>query len=182
MTYPVSMAFAPRAATEYRITRLFREDAHRYNDFLRAACVQHPDTLRFAPADVDAAPFSVPSADEGCTLLALSPSGDWLGVGSVERERGREKRRHIAWVLRMYVATPGLGIGRALLRELKREGLQLEGVNKLNLTVAAHNAAAIELYRSEGFREFSREEDAFRSGGRGITELTMSLDRSVAAL
>ncbi len=158
----------------FRLARLGAADAARYNEFLAAGCAQHPDTLRIAPGDVRANPFTVPAPEEGCTLVALSDNDAWLGVGSLERERGREKRRHVAWILRMYVATPGRGIGGALLRELQREAAQLAGVSKLNLTVAAHNHVAVELYRSEGFSEFSREEDAFRCGERAISELSMS--------
>ena len=149
-------------------------DAERYNAFLSEGCERHPATLRIAPADIAAAPFATARSAEHCTLVALSAGGEWLGVGSLEREQGRLKRRHIAWIYRMYVAAPGRGIGRALLRELKLLAGDMSGVSKLNLTVAAHNTAAVELYRSEGFREFSRETEAFFVGGQAISELSMS--------
>jgi ribosomal protein S18 acetylase RimI-like enzyme len=159
---------------DLRILVLTPEDSNRYNAFLRSGSEQHPDTLRFSPTDVIAAPFVSFVSGEGRTLVALSSADEWLGVGSIERERGREKRRHIAWILRMYVAKPGRGIGRLLLRELKHSATAMAGITKLNLTVAAHNSAAVELYRSEGFVEFSRETDAFRVENRSVTELSMS--------
>jgi GNAT superfamily N-acetyltransferase len=156
------------------IQALTSADAERYNAFLSEGCEQHPATLRIAPADIATAPFATTRSAESCTLVALSAAGEWLGVGTLEREQGRLKRRHIAWIYRMYVAAPGRGIGRELLRELKRLASEMAGVSKLNLTVAAHNAAAVELYRSEGFREFSRETDAFFAGQQSISELSMS--------
>lgn len=157
-----------------KLQALTPADAPRYNAFLRAGCERHPDTLRISSADISAAPFATARSVESCTLVALSSEGEWLGVGTLEREQGRTKRRHIAWILRMYVAEPGRGIGRSLLRELKALAVAMPGVSKLNLTVAAHNAAAVELYRSEGFREFSREDDAFRAAGQSISELSLS--------
>jgi ribosomal protein S18 acetylase RimI-like enzyme len=74
----------------------------------------------------------------------------------------------------MYVAAPGRGIGRGLLERLKERAAGMVGVTKLNLTVAEHNLAAVGLYRSLGFVEFSREADAFFAGERYVTELSMS--------
>jgi GNAT superfamily N-acetyltransferase len=100
-----------------------------------------------------------------------------LDVVTVERENGRKKRLLIAWVLRMYVprACTGRGVGRALLRAAIATTRQLPGVDKLNLTVAAHNANAVGLYESEGFRTFASESDAFRDP-ESRTELTMALE------
>ena len=98
-----------------------------------------------------------------------------MGVVTVERE-AREKRRHVVWVQRMYVAraVSGAGIGRALLAAALARARSLPGVEKVNLTVAAHNARAIALYEASGFKEVGREPDAFRDGEQR-TELTMAL-------
>jgi GNAT superfamily N-acetyltransferase len=153
------------------------EDAAEYNRFFRAGVLAHPDTLRISATDIDRAPFTTDHGGESSTFLAYdSANGAWLGVGTVEREAGREKRRHIAWILRMYVASPaaGRGIGRALLRAAIARARTWEGVAKVNLTVAAHNAAALGLYQSEGFQIFSEEIDAFRDP-TPRTELSLSL-------
>jgi GNAT superfamily N-acetyltransferase len=147
-----------------------------YNAFLTAAVEAHPDTLRISARDIAAAPFSTePNADRG-TFAAIADDGTWLGVVTIEREGEREKRRHVAWVLRMVVVArfAGHGIGRALLRTAVARARTMPGVAKVNLTVAAHNARAVHLYESEGFRVFSREVDAFRDI-EPRTELTMSL-------
>jgi RimJ/RimL family protein N-acetyltransferase len=161
-----------------RLRILTSDDQPEYNSFFAAGAERHPTLLRIAPSDVRARPFSTEPNAEGCTVLAHDGER-WLGVGSLEREHGREKRRHVAWVLRMLVVEPNAGVGRAVLRELKRLALAMPGVEKLNLTVAAHNAAAVHLYVSEGFVVFAREPDAFRvAGGSGaktsVEELTMS--------
>ncbi|HVY28388.1 MAG TPA: N-acetyltransferase [Polyangiaceae bacterium] len=139
-------------------------DAAAYNAFLSEGVLAHPDTLRISPGDIARAPFKTEGGAEGCTFAACADDGTWLGVVTVEREAGREKRRHIAWIYRMYVArsASGRGIGRALLQAALGRARELPGVTKVNLTVAAHNERAVALYESAGFREFAREPDAFR--------------------
>lgn len=151
-------------------------DAPTYNEFFRQGALAHPDTLRISPSDIAAAPFKTAHASEGSTFVAEDERGAWYGVVTLEREQGREKRRHIAWVLRMYVAAghAGAGVGRRLLRAAIARARELPGVAKVNLTVAAENAHAVALYESEGFRTIAREEDAFRDP-TPRTELTMTL-------
>ncbi len=163
--------------TTLTVAPLDASDADAYNRFFREGAASHPDTLAISRPDIDAAPFRTAHPNGGATLVACDATGKWLGVVTVEREGGREKRRHIAWVLRMYVpaAHAGRGVGRALLREAIATARQLPGVDKLNLTVAAHNAHAVGLYESEGFRTFASEADAFRDP-QSRTELTMALN------
>jgi GNAT superfamily N-acetyltransferase len=159
---------------EVALVELSAADAVRYNTLIHDGAHRHGRTLRIAPEDLIAAPFSTGRLEDAVTLLARADDGRWLGVGTVERERGRLKRRHVAWIVRMLVIEPGRGIGRSILRGLKSRAQQMPGVAKVNLTVAADNAAAVRLYGSEGFVEFSREPDAFRHGSDGVTELTMA--------
>jgi GNAT superfamily N-acetyltransferase len=161
--------------------RALREDDQaRYNVFLSRGVELHPDTLRIAGDDIARSPFSTAPTADALTFAAVELDADgaerWLGVGSIERETTRLKRRHIAWVMRMFVSEPGRGVGRTLLRELVGRAAAMPGVTKVNLTVAAHNAAAVHLYSSEGFREYSREGDAFRAGERSVVELSMSCE------
>jgi RimJ/RimL family protein N-acetyltransferase len=163
-------------APSYALRPLGAAEAARYNQFFGQGTLAHPDTLRITVADIAAAPFKTAHGDEGSTFVAEDAAGKWLGVVTIEREQGREKRRHIAWVLRMYVdaANAGAGVGRALLRAAVARARELPGVEKVNLTVAAHNSRAVGLYESEGFRRIGREEDAFRDP-TPRAELTMSL-------
>ena len=134
-------------------------------------------SLRITPGDIGARPFTTAETEDAVSLVAQDAGGEWLGVVSVEREPGREKRRHVAWLVRMYVSqsAAGKGIGRALLRAGIQRARRMPGIAKLNLTVAASNERAVRLYESEGFRTFSRETDAFRNGTQSVEELTMSL-------
>lgn len=165
----------PKPGDTLSLRALGSEDGARYNDFLRQGVLAHPDTLRISPADIASTPFKTAHGAEGTTFVA-EQDGQWLGVVTLEREQGREKRRHIAWVLRMYVAhgSAGAGVGRQLLRAALRRARQLPGVTKVNLTVAAHNERAVGLYESEGFRTIAREEDAFRDPAPRA-ELTMTV-------
>ncbi|HYP87161.1 MAG TPA: GNAT family N-acetyltransferase [Polyangiaceae bacterium] len=163
------------STNELLVEPLSAADASAYNELFSRGASEHPDTLRISPADIAASPFKTAPGAEGATLVARGADGQWLGVVTVEREQGREKRRHIAWILRMYVpaAGAGRGVGRALLRAAIARARELPGVCKLNLTVAAHNARAVSLYESEGFVTFAREVDAFRDA-EPRTELTMA--------
>jgi GNAT superfamily N-acetyltransferase len=151
-------------APTFSLRALTCDDAPAYNAFLLRGVEQHPDTLRVSPADITAHPFETAHVSDGVTFAAVAADGCWLGVVTVERERARSKRRHVAWVLRMYVdaRAVGGGIGRALLRQAIAQARGFEGVAKLNLTVAAHNQRAVALYESEGFVRFACEDDAFR--------------------
>jgi len=162
--------------SQVTIQTLTAEDAAAYNEFFRLGVLAHPDTLRIAPADFATTPFKTMHGAEGSTLVAQGLDGSWLGVVTVEREAGREKRRHLAWILRMYVAqhSSGRGVGRLLLNAAVARARELPGVAKVNLTVAAHNQRAVRLYESVGFRTFATEEDAFRDP-EPRTELTMAL-------
>lgn len=175
--HPPAGTAAAVAPPDVHIAPLGPEDQAAYNEFLLAGIAAHPDTLRIASVDVEQAPFGTAETPWTATLAARTAAGTWLGVVTVEREQGRQKRRHIAWIYRMYVASgrAGGGIGRALLRAALDRARTMSGVAKVNLTVAAHNRRAISLYMSEGFREFAREEDAFRDPAPRA-ELSMALN------
>jgi GNAT superfamily N-acetyltransferase len=166
----------PKATHLISLRALGADDAAAYNDFFRIGVLAHPDTLRISPADIASSPFKTDHGAEGTTFVATDERGNWLGVVTLERELGREKRRHIAWVLRMYVteSNAGSGVGRKLLGAALARARELPGITKVNLTVAAHNARAVGLYESEGFRSIAREEDAFRDPAPRA-ELTMTL-------
>jgi GNAT superfamily N-acetyltransferase len=160
----------------YELVTLGPIDAEKYNAYFLGGTEAHPTTLRIAPEDVISAPFSLEASTERRTFARVRASdGAWVGVGSIEREQGRQKRRHIAWLVRMFVSEPGFGHGRALVGGLKDVARTWSGVEKVNLTVAAENQSAVQLYLSEGFVPFAREERAFRAEGAWVTELSMSL-------
>ncbi|MBC8139015.1 MAG: GNAT family N-acetyltransferase [Fibrella sp.] len=146
------------------------EAAH-YNDFFRGGVLAHPESFRVTAADFADSPFDPSPSPDGFTLVATANNdAEWLGVVSVEREPGRAKRQHVAWLVRMYVAgfAAGRGLGRRLVRTaVARSKSDLHGVEQLNLTVLAANEPAKHLYASEGFAMFAHEPDALR-GADGV--------------
>jgi RimJ/RimL family protein N-acetyltransferase len=162
----------------FDLHQLTEADAERYNDYFSRGTIAHPLTLRISASDISSAPFGTAPTDDRQTIAAVRDKA-WLGVGTIEREAGRLKRRHIAWVVRMLVTVERQGIGRSILRELKRRARLMAGIGKINLTVAANNTAAVHLYQSEGFSIFSREFDAFRVDGQSVEEFTMSCPVSI---
>lgn len=153
-----------------------------YNEFFRQGVLAHPESFRIVPEDFADAPFDPSPSATGFTLVATMKDNDeWLGVVSVEREVGRAKRNHIAWLVRMYVAesAAGHGIGRKLLRTaIAQSNNNLPGVEQLNLTVLATNAPAKRLYLSEGFIVFAHEPNALRDA-QGIYHAEESLRLSL---
>lgn len=150
----------------YTIALLEAGDAPVYNAFFAAGGQAHPEAFRIVPRDFRDTPFATAPSPDAFTLGAFGAENEGLlGVVSVERETGRAKRRHVAWLIRMYVAqsAAGRGIGRSLVREAVRLARErFAGVTQLNLTVIASNEPARRLYLSEGFVVFAREIDALR--------------------
>ncbi len=107
-------------------------------------------------------------AAEGDFLLGAyaSDNGPLIGVvGLVHNQR--DKERHKASVVGMYVApeAAGRGVGRALLNELLARAAQIEGLRQIQLMVSSRNEAARRLYESLGFRKYGREVDALNVNG-----------------
>jgi ribosomal protein S18 acetylase RimI-like enzyme len=92
------------------------------------------------------------------------------------------KRSHRGFVWGFYVdaAFQGRGIGRRLMEALIERAAQIEGLEKIYLTVSDHATAALALYHKLGFTEFGREPDAARTGDIRMAEIYLSL--SLAAL
>src|SRR5688500_6540682 len=90
--YPPRDMIAPTSRSNVAIRPLVAADRAAYNAFLTAAVQAHPDTLRIAASDVASAPFDTEPADATVTFAAAAADGAWMGVVSIERERGRVKR------------------------------------------------------------------------------------------
>ncbi len=148
-----------------------RDSVH-YNTFFRAAVEAQPQFFRITTGDIDRSPFLIRNDEHGCTLL--SEETQWNGVGTLERELGRERRAHIAWLVRMWVSAQGVGTGRLLMDALMARARSMPGIRAVNLTVLADNSRAISLYQSLGFKTFSHEYDAVQHGARLVNELTMA--------
>jgi ribosomal protein S18 acetylase RimI-like enzyme len=102
-------------------------------------------------------------AAEGSLLLGAFSSTDGALIGTVGLIREtRQKERHKAAVVGMYVAAEaaGRGVGRALVSELLARAAQADGLRQITLLVTSSNAGARALYESLGFRAYGREPQA----------------------
>lgn len=107
-------------------------------------------------------------AAEGDFLLGAYVSADTPLIGVVGLMRNpRDKERHKAAVIGMYVApeAAGRGVGRALLDELLARAARIEGLRQIHLMVGSRNDPARRLYESLGFLKYGCELDALNVGG-----------------
>lgn len=131
---------------------------------------RHPREFRFVPEDeASLAPnhFETRLAREfvlGAFARADGAEGDLLGIGGLARLSGA-KLRHKALVWGMYVhdAARGLGIGRVILEGLLAHA-RCEGVEIVQLTVAAHNTRALRVYERSGFTVYGIERASLKLG------------------
>jgi GNAT superfamily N-acetyltransferase len=164
------------------IRALKDKDAEKYTRFFIRGVTEHPQYFRSAPCDFESGiSLHVEETANSTTFLAFEEEKSvekWLGIVTVVREQGCAKRRHIAWIIRMYVAqeATGKGVGRQLLQSAIAKARLFPEVTQINLTVVESNLNAKHLYISEGFQTFSREENAVQNeDGTWGTEEAMVL-------
>lgn len=96
-------------------------------------------------------------------------------VGFIHQER--QRARHRGEVVQMYVDASyrGQHLGESLLRGLLNQVFSLEGVEQAQLSVVAHNRAAIRLYERIGFRTFGIQPNYFKVGAHYYDQQFMQL-------
>lgn len=122
----------------------------------------------------DVAGQLAPTADR--FTLGAFESGHLLGNATLARETGR-KSRHKAGIYGMHVAPEarGRGVARALMLELTERARRLDGLEVLNLSVAAPQLAARALYARLGFVQYGFEPRALIVDGAGVDEAHLRL-------
>lgn len=102
--------------------------------------------------------------------------GRLAGMAAFVREP-KAKLRHKGGIFGVYVtsAMRGRSLGRNILTALVDRAARLEGLEQINLVVAASQSAARNLYRSLGFESFGCERRALKVGGRYVDEEYMVL-------
>ncbi|RDK00375.1 GNAT family N-acetyltransferase [Paraburkholderia lacunae] len=127
----------------------------------------YADALAKGPAQHDAM-LQGSRAAEGDFLLGAYASSETplIGIVGLVRQQ-RDKERHKAAVVGMYVApeATGRGVGRALLNELLARAARIDGLHQIQLLVASRNDAARGLYESLGFRKYGCEVAALNVDG-----------------
>jgi ribosomal protein S18 acetylase RimI-like enzyme len=103
--------------------------------------------------------------------------GELVGTAGFYRERGT-KVRHTGHVWGVYVTqrARGAGVGRGLMQLLVTRAAEMEGLERIVLSVATTQGAAIALYRSCGFRAFGTEARVLKIEGQYVDQQHMALD------
>lgn len=118
-------------------------------------------------------------ADEKHAVLGAFADGRMVGMACVS-QYNKLKARHKALIWGVYVGPGqrGLGLARQLLQAALARAATMPGVNRVHLTAAADNAAAIALYTALGFVAYGREPGSLCVNGELIDEVLMG--RNVA--
>ncbi|MBG9388928.1 GNAT family N-acetyltransferase [Caenimonas aquaedulcis] len=162
-----------------QIRRLGPDDAQAYRALRLRALKESPQAFTSSFGEEDKQPVEKSRARlaaDNTMFWGACEGAQLCGMVGLERET-REKARHKATVVGMYVApeNAGAGVGRglvdALLAHARDAGLEL-----LVLTVTEGNAAATRLYEAAGFRSFGIEPRAIKVDGRPFDKNHMYLD------
>ena len=100
-----------------------------------------------------------------------------LGVAGFFRDKG-PKTRHKGRVWGVYVTRQARGkkLGRKIMEHVLQRGLAIEGVEQILLSVSTTQEAALNLYRSLGFKPFGCEPRALKVDGTFVDEEYMVLE------
>ncbi|GGE70390.1 GNAT family N-acetyltransferase [Priestia taiwanensis] len=102
--------------------------------------------------------------------------GDQLvGMMGFSRETGK-KSLHKGTIWGVYVteAKRGKGLAGLLLQMTLKHARQIDGLERILLTVSAHNEHAIRLYEKHGFVAYGKEPEALKVDGQYVDEIYMS--------
>ena len=127
------------------------------------------------------------SVDDAAKRLGEDPSvtfvvgafvnGELVGTAGFYRE-DRDKLRHKGHIWGVYVTERArrTGIGRAMLLLLLEHAVKVVGIERMILSAATSQTAAIALYQSLGFRTFATEQRALKIGNRYVDYVSMVLE------
>lgn len=166
---------------------LTADHAETYRALMLHGYEHAPDVFTSTPQERAAAPLSWWAhrlADPAGLQAVLGVHDGTALVGSVALEfSAREKTRHRAHLLAMYVLPPyrSHGIGRALVGAAIDHARARGGLRTLTLTVTAGNLAATALYQAAGFTAFGTEPFAVRAPQGYLDKVHMWLDLHAGA-
>lgn len=155
------------------------EDLDAYVRLRRASF--RSDPLSFEqPADVVIDPaVALDELDGGPERYVLGCFEEDVLVGMVGFTRYEgPKRRHRAYLWGVYLqpACRGKGLARLMLETVVKRARELEGLERIILTVSHRADAALKIYAALGFVEFGREAGAARTGTEEMDEVYLLLD------
>lgn len=143
---------------------------HAETDYL----LSYPDESSFTPQQESEFLAAKTASANEIEVIALV-DGTVAGTAGIEAIGTNYKVRHRAeFGIAIRKEYWGLGLGKAL-TEACIQCARKAGYAQLELSVVAENATAIALYQNEGFVEYGRNPDGFRSRISGAQELVYML-------
>ncbi|MFT6000383.1 MAG: ribosomal protein S18 acetylase RimI-like enzyme [Neolewinella sp.] len=97
-------------------------------------------------------------------------------MGFTRFEKVKRRHRSALWGVYVSPSARGLRVSAKLLAEALRRARQLEGLERVILSVSNQAPAALHLYEKAGFVEFGREPGAARTGEVDMDEIHMLLE------
>ena len=157
--------------SNFHIRRLVAADAATYRAMMLDAYATHRIEFTSTHAEREGHPIAwwekrIGDEHSATTAFGAFEADVLVGTTALEFET-REKTRHKATLIGMYVSEParGSGMGRQLVEAAKTAARAHEGVNLVKLTVTEGNAAAQQLYERCGFVVFGIEPRAMFAEG-----------------
>jgi len=112
-------------------------------------------------------------------VVGAFADGELVGTAGFVREPGlKERHKGRVWGVYLRASHRGSGVGRKMMTLLLELACKIEGLEQINISVAATQTSAVALYRSLGFVPYGLEPRALKVNGRYIDEehLWMRLD------
>lgn len=108
---------------------------------------------------------------------AFTAGGELIGTAGFVREPGlKERHKGRVWGVYLRAGYRGVGVGRQMMTLLLQHARRIEGLEQINISVAATQTAAKTLYRSLGCVLYGCEPRALKINGRYIDEEHMMLE------
>lgn len=119
------------------------------------------------------------SSESSFCLGAFLETGELIAIAGFSQGH-KLKIQHKSYLWGVYVLPNArrFGVATGLMKTIIREFDALKVVSSLQLTVAANNTQAVNLYKKFGFKEYGLEKDALRVAGISYDELLMHLVKS----
>jgi ribosomal protein S18 acetylase RimI-like enzyme len=170
-----------------QIHRLVHEDLQAYRAIRLQSLQEEPIAFGTSYEQESVKPLQyfadhlAPDSDR--ILLGAFQTDILIGIVGLTRETGT-KEQHRAFIRSMFVSAAhrGNGIGQLLIAEAIALANTMTGLRQITLGVTASNAAALSLYRRNGFLEYGRLPESLCVRGQYYDEILMIKSRTFMTL